>query len=72
MQVDASGLKWIGQLPTTSGNLDLGCHDVTVSLDIPDSLPNGEYVLQVTRSFALNPLRTYTSKFRTQPFMVNR
>ena len=56
--------------PNTTGNLAIGCHQVTTSLQVPLALSPGVYHLEITVSYDVNPLRTETHKLATEEFQV--
>lgn len=55
--------------PTMSGPLPTGCHVVTVWMEVPKLSP-GTYMLEVTRTYRVNPLRQVVAQSRSIPFSI--
>jgi len=66
------GVQLIAQMPATAGQLAVGCHTVTVAVDLPDTLPDGEYRLRVVRTIRVNQLRSFDVGFTTASFHLKR
>lgn len=60
----------IYSLPDSSAQLKRGCGKLTNSIRIPSSLPPGNYYLQASVSFKVNPIRTITNTYITEKFDV--
>jgi hypothetical protein len=58
--------------PVTAGRLEPGCHSIVVDLGTVSTLhfPAGDYTIQVTRSYDVNPLRRVTVTARSAPFRI--
>lgn len=56
--------------PSFSGNWEMGCHERTVVVEVPKSLPEGTYKIEILHSFELNPIRTIEMKLETEKFNV--
>lgn len=57
-------------LPPANAQLPKGCGKRLNSLEIPHALPPGQYYLQATVSYKVNPIRIITSVYRTEQFEV--
>ena len=49
---------------------DMGCKVMHFSLIIPETLPEGEYVLKITYRYQVNPIRTVDVLTETERFTV--
>jgi hypothetical protein len=58
------------QVPPAPGMLPVGTHTVIREITIPESLPPGEYYLNNTVLFKMNPIRTVTEVWNTPNFKV--
>ena len=47
-----------------------GCRVYNVALDIPETLPSGEYILVIEFTYHVNPIRDVTVTTHTQKFIV--
>lgn len=60
-------------LQDSSGKLPTGCHKTLVKTAIvPETINPGEYYLDVSVDYTINPLRTITTHYRTTEFTVVR
>lgn len=60
-------------LQDSDGKLPTGCHKTLVKTAIvPETINPGEYYLDVSVDYAINPLRTITTHYRTSMFTVVR
>jgi hypothetical protein len=58
-------------LSNTNGYLPTGCHNTLVETSIiPDSIPIGEYYLDIVLRYPINPFRTEVVHYRTNLFQV--
>lgn len=58
-------------LVSTPGQLPTGCHTVTVKTAVvPETVNPGDYYLEVTVEYKINPLRTEYIKYHTNYFKV--
>ena len=48
----------------------LGCHKIKASILIPKALPAGKYILKITYTYQVNPIRTFDVKVETHEFTV--
>lgn len=56
---------------TVDSNLPVGCHTVAIAeLEIPKYTDAGEYHLEATASYKINPLRVYNVNWRTVDFKI--
>ena len=49
---------------------EIGCQVLKVAVYVPKALPSGEYVLETTYTYQVNPIRHVEVTYSTEPFMV--
>ena len=47
-----------------------GCRIINIGIDIPHSLPSGEYRLEIDYSYKVNPIKVVTVKVMTGVFLI--
>lgn len=57
-------------LPTLESNVQPGCQDYRVPLDIPKNLPPDKYTYNVEIEYRVNPIKTNTYYFTSDEFVV--
>lgn len=57
-------------LPTIESNVQPGCQDYKVGLDIPKNLPPDKYTYNVEIEYRVNPIKTSTYYFTSDEFVV--
>lgn len=57
-------------LPTLESNVQPGCQDHKVGLDIPKNLPPDKYTYNVEIEYRVNPIKTSTYYFTSDEFVV--
>lgn len=56
--------------PTVTTENPLGCTVSNISIQVPETLPNGEYYLKVSYSYQVNPIRKVSVDSTTETFTV--
>jgi hypothetical protein len=56
--------------PTTITNRPMGCNTINIGVLIPNELPAGEYKIENTYEFQVNPIRKVIIKEETEAFTV--
>lgn len=63
-----------GLIQSASGGsrelLPFGCKSMKEGLQVPDTLPPGEYRIEMTRTYRVNPVRTISVSVRSNEFTV--
>jgi len=57
-------------LPDIITTMQKGCHDMTVEIDVPHSLPAGAYLYRVTVEYDATPLRRHVVRFPDVHFVL--
>ena len=57
-------------LPDVVTTMQKGCHDMTVEIDVPHSLPAGAYVYRVAVAYDATPLRRHVVQFPDVHFVL--
>lgn len=57
-------------VPQGNAQLKRGCGKVMNSIQIPNALPPGNYYVQMSVTFKMNPIRTITKVYVTEKFQV--
>jgi hypothetical protein len=57
-------------LPDIMTTMQRGCHDMTVEIDVPHSLPPGAYLYRVTVEYDATPLRRHVVQFPDVHFVL--
>lgn len=61
----------IFSVPDNQSNFDIGCYDTFItSVNIPSTLPSGNYYYEEKVVYEVNPIRTVEYVFRTPGFRV--
>lgn len=56
----------------TRAVLTMGCHRVAIPLQIPRTLPPGEYHLEIVLTYSVNPIRDIVKTNESNKFIVTR
>ena len=59
-------------LPTVESKLDVGVHNETVGVPIPETLPLGSYKYHCKVDYQITPFRTVNAEFYTETFEVTK
>jgi ABC-type phosphate transport system permease subunit len=57
-------------LPTIVTNVPVGCATYTLPVEIPNFAPSGTYTYNTEVSYRVNPIKTSTYYFQSEPFNV--
>lgn len=57
-------------LPDQQTNFPVGCHEHWLTQHIPRVFTSGKYQLVITITYDVNPIRTISYTFKSEPFMV--
>ena len=57
-------------MDTVANDNPMGCHKIISTTKIPQELPPGNYRLRITKTYTLNPLRSFTTTNETEEFNV--
>lgn len=60
----------IYSMPDVTANNALGCRVQNIGIEIPTGLPEGEYIISITYSYQVNPIRKVEVKTHTEKFTV--
>lgn len=60
----------IYSLPDISANNAVGCREQIIGMEIPQNLPTGDYVLAITYSYQVNPIRKVEVGTHTEKFVI--
>lgn len=60
----------IFRIPPVESNVDTGCHIITSHIEIPSTLPVGEYKIKIHLSYQINPIRAIAVEYETGTFVI--
>lgn len=67
--IEGSGIYWLTELRS---NVDVGCKDLIVPIELPKNLAPGEYTYNAEITYEVNPIKKTTYYFKSEPFNLER